>query len=160
MPVTRKQVERILDVDEPDYRLASQLGIAVLPILLDISRESEASLAAKAIYLSALIGGESSERIIDFGSRQENPVLRVASTAGLRLLVPNSLADSSVNPLAEIAVRLLTDSDAGVRSQALKQIPKQLDSRVLNKMNEFVGDLPRDSIHRESLLGKIREFQE
>src|SRR5207249_4630401 len=116
MPVTKEQVETYLRADEPDYAMAKRLGLGALPHLEAFARDADPGIAAKAVYLASLIGGEAATSVIVSAAQQADPVVRVAAAA--------ALGNVSADRLADVAVHMLADPEEGVRRQALAALPK------------------------------------
>ena len=112
MSVTMKQVRAILDSEEPDYSKVQSLGPDALPILRRLIKGTDEMLAAKAASAAGAIGGPEALPVIDEAARSANVVLRVTAAGALKQLTGSQAT--------EVLVRLLDDSDSGVRRQALR----------------------------------------
>ena len=84
MPVTNEQVRAILDLDEPDYEAASQLGPEALPILQRFVESGDPNRAAKAAYLAGRIGDPSAAPILEFAATSPEAGVRAAAASGAR----------------------------------------------------------------------------
>lgn len=134
MPVTREQVERFLNVDEPDYAAAARLGFGALQHLEAMAREAGPGLAVKAVYLASLIGNGTSAIVIDAASRRTDPVLRVAAAAAIGRV--------SADRLTDIATRLVSDSDPAVRQRALAALPTRSNPGLSQRLSDLADFLP------------------
>lgn len=115
MTVTMEDVRAHLEADELDYpAAATALGRDALPHLRELVQGPDGMLASKAIYLASVIGGAEAAAILDSGSRQPDPIRRVAAASGLR-----NLGQEAAAPVAD---QLLTDDDMGVRKVTLKAV--------------------------------------
>lgn len=134
MPLTRQQVEQLLNVDEPDYAAARRLGAAALPYLRALAAGGDPGLAAKAIYLATQIGGAAAADVISAGASHPHPVARVAAAAAL-----GSVADTQ---RADISVRLLADLDHGVRRRTLSALPQADNPALRRRLADLADSLP------------------
>ena len=114
MPVTKKQVRKLLEPDEPNYDSAAALGAAALPRLAALAAESNEFLAAKAVYLAGRIGGPEAEKIVQDAAVSANPDIRVAAAAAAGKL--------SQPAASEILMGLVGDPDLSVSKVALRSI--------------------------------------
>ncbi|MEJ7806891.1 MAG: hypothetical protein WKG03_13345 [Telluria sp.] len=143
MPVTRAQVEQLLNVDEPDYAAGWRLGANALPHLLAMVREGNPGLAAKAIYLATRIGGDGATAVIDAGASHADPVPRVAAAAALGSVPAGQRGD--------ISVRLLADRDQGVRQRTLSALPQLADPALRQRFADLADSLPEGQ-HKQDVL--------
>nr|WP_315250272.1 hypothetical protein [uncultured Duganella sp.] len=134
MPVTRQQVEQLLNVDEPDYAAARRLGANALPHLRQLASAGDPGLAAKAIYLAAQIGGEAAADVVSAGAAHPDPVARVAAAAALERVADAQRAD--------ISVRLLADLDHGVRRRTLAALPVADNPALRQRLADLADSLP------------------
>ena len=148
MPVTHEQVERLLDVDEPDYAAGLRLGANALPYLLAMVRQGSPGLAAKAIYLAAQIGGEGATPVIQAGARHADPVPRVAAAAALGTVPAGQRGD--------ISVHLLADSDQGVRRRTLSALPQAANPALRQRLADLADSLPEGQ-HKQDVLHARRK---
>jgi hypothetical protein len=115
MAVTSEQVRGVLDLDEPDYKAAAQLGSDALPHLQRFVESGDPNLASKAAYLAGRIGDPQAAPILELAATSDDPGIRVAAAAGVRYL-PDDQADTVLLTLGD-------DDDPGVRKTALKAVP-------------------------------------
>src|SRR5262245_33803225 len=106
-PVTMAKVRALLDIDEPKYAEATQLGAKAIPHLETLVREGDPMLASKATYLASLIQSDRALDVVKAAAESSNPVVRVAAAAAARNL-PDAATD-------EVLASLSSDEDAGVR---------------------------------------------
>jgi HEAT repeat protein len=83
-----------------------------LPHLDTLVKTADAMLASKATYLASLIQDERSINVLKTAASSKYPEVRVAAAAGARNL--------NVTAAEEILLKLLVDTDAGVREEAGK----------------------------------------
>ena len=120
--VTRDQVRRALDPDEPNYADAARLGPAALSHLEELIAGADVGLASKAVYLASLIRDRRSSAVVRKGAMSRRAEVRVAAAAGARNLPRNDAID--------VLTGLLRDGDAGVREVALKSIRPTIGSQA------------------------------
>ena len=110
MPVTMKQVQELLDVDEPDYEFVALLGGGILPHLKQlVGGDNRLGLASKAAYLAGLIEDEQSVEVLTQAASSDNAV---AST----------LTNVDQSTRLRLATQLLGDDDVGIRKMTLKAV--------------------------------------
>lgn len=151
MPVTMQQVEAALQVDEPDYARAARLGMGAIPYLESMAREREPGLAAKAVYLATLIAGDSAAGVIEMAAQRPDPVARVAAAAALSHL--------SADRLVDIAIRLLSDREDGVRRRALEALPTRRDASLSSRLGELADRLPAGA-PKDDVLRALRKVRQ
>jgi HEAT repeat protein len=115
MAVTSEQVRAVLDLDEPDYEEAAQLGSEALPHLQRFVEGGDPNLASKAAYLAGRIGDPRAAPILELAAASDDPVIRVAAASG----APH-MPDEQADP---VLLTLVDDDDPGVRKTALKAVP-------------------------------------
>lgn len=151
MPVTREQVERFLNVDEPDYAAGARLGPGTLPHLEVMARDAGPGLAAKAVYLASLInGGNAAASVIEAAARRTDPVMRVAAAAALGRVPADRLPN--------IAARLLADPEDGVRRRALAALPTKNNPALVDRLGELADTLPAGP-GRDHVLEALRRVR-
>lgn len=133
--VTMEDVRRAIDPEEPDYeRAAATLGSDALPHLAELSRSDDAMTASKAVSLAGMIGGPEALPVIERAADTGPPEVRlVAAAAAGRLGTAGE----------DVLLRLLEDSDIGVRKYAVRAAPEVPSKRlrdVLEQMRESDTD--------------------
>jgi hypothetical protein len=129
MPVTIDQVINQLDREEPNYDQASHLGAEAIPHLVTLIQGENLGLAAKAVSLAGIINVEQSVTALNLAAQHPDPVIRVAAAAAAQNLthLPTSLS-----------VKLLSDSDAGVRKWSLKSIEVRQPAGIRERVKEIM----------------------
>jgi hypothetical protein len=121
MELDAGMVHDLLDVEEPDYVAAAELGDAVIPFLIDLVDSSPPLLAQKATALASRIPSEGALLVITKAATRPEPAVRVAAAAALGDLMDvqrsSTLADSSMSlhDIDAVLAGLLLDADEGVR---------------------------------------------
>jgi HEAT repeat protein len=126
MAVTSEQVRAVLDMDEPDYEAAAQLGPDALPHLQRFVESGDPNRASKAAYLAGRIGDPQAAPILELAATSDDPVIRVGAAAGAR-----HLADEQADT---VLLTLVDDDDPGVRKTALKAVPASPSQDLMAKV--------------------------
>lgn len=127
MAIDMQQVKAALYPEEPDYpKAAKQLGADALPHLEAIIGGSEPLLAAKAVYLAGLIGGEKSVPAVLKAARSSDPMLRIAA-AGAAKNLPTEHTDA-------LLLRLVDDADLGVQKVAMRSAPAAMSDALRSRV--------------------------
>ncbi len=129
MTMTMAVVRSALDFEEPDYESAKSLGHAALPYLEELAASEDVLLASKAVYLAGLINGELSSTILQRAAVHKNSILR-ATAASIISQLSNKISN-------KLFVALLNDSDLGVQNIALKFLPADLSSEVMQSIEQL-----------------------
>jgi HEAT repeat protein len=125
-----------LDKDELDYpALASRFGADALPQLQQLVAEDEPRIASKAAYLAGLIDGAD---VVDLAAGSRHDVVRVSAAAAMALLPPDRTPD--------IAERLLSDADPGIRARAVKSAARIRNPRVAELVRTLAANDPEDHV--------------
>ena len=159
MAISLQQLLARLDVDEPDYPALASLGPEVVPHLAALVRLEDPGIAAKAAYLASLIASDDAPDVVSAAAASPHESVRVAAAAGLRNLVAAHAAST--------AERLLDDSDAGVREQALQAVVSLGIAGLGPKLRRLstkdpergLRDLARRGLHRMSEMEKETQAQ-
>ncbi len=115
MPLTLGIVRDALEAEEPDYAmLAVDFGPPALPHLEQLTRSPDIRIAAKAVYLAAMIAGPLSASILQTAAQLSDPRMRIAATA--------AAIDLGAPAAREIWKLLLTDPDPGVKRLVLTSV--------------------------------------
>ena len=148
MPTIEEQIEKYLNVDEPDYAKAARLGTGALPHLEVLARVADPGLAAKAVYLASLIAGDASAYVIDAAARRDDPVVRVAAASALSRVSTSQLTDT--------VVRLLADEEIGVRLRAVAALPSEYNPELSHRLGQLADSLP-EGAHKDHVLDAMRK---
>jgi HEAT repeat protein len=147
MPVTMEQVRALLTRIEPDYAEAAKLGSGAIPFLERLVVGGDFHLAARAVYLASLIGGDRAVRLLLSAASNPNPDVRIQAAGGARNL-PETKA-------AKILLKALDDSDVGVRNIALKSTraissPRAMPTAIRKKITTLSTSDPEPFIRKLS----------
>ena len=141
MPVTMEQVINQLDREEPNYGHAARLGPEALPHLIILIQGENLGLAAKAASLAGIINADKSAEVLEIAARHPEPVVRVAAAASAMNLttIPTSLA-----------MKLLDDSDVGVRKWMLKTVEVHQPPGIRAKVEEIMKSDPDEGLRNRA----------
>lgn len=130
MALTMDEVQRVLDVEEPNYRLlAERLGSEALPALSQLLNSPYKGVAAKATYLAGVIGTPAAVPIVERALESEDANIRVAA-AGAAANLPRA-AHLALLP------RLLLDRDPGVKNVALNAVPPDIPDLIRARIEQL-----------------------
>ncbi len=147
MAVTSEEVRAVLELDEPDYEAAADLGPEALPHLQRFVEGPDPSLGSKAAYLAGRIGDPQAAPILELAAASDDPVVRVAAAGGVAHL-PDEQADS-------VLLTLVDDDEPGVRKTALKAVPESPSQELAAKV-EILRDHESEPAVRE-LAAEVSE---
>jgi hypothetical protein len=118
MSLTFEEVLAVLHADELDYASASLMGPDALLHLGQIVRGTNPQLAAKAAYLSGMIGGLDAGPILMDAAASNDPTIRAAA-AGAAAHLRSSIS-------VPVLSRLLDDTHPDIRRLALQSLPAEM----------------------------------
>lgn len=147
MPVSRDDVLRLLDSEEPDYRAAAlAVGVDGLEVLATLVQDADASLAARAASLVAAIAMDSA------AAEQTVPVLASAAEhadPGVRAAA--ALGASRVGAAAvSVITACLADDDAGVRLIVFRGLSTPLDVAVAAAVRAVAAADPEPAVKEKA----------
>jgi hypothetical protein len=118
---TLADVRDALGATEPDYpRLAAELGVAAIPLLQQLVLSPKRSVAAKAVYLGALLGDAG---CAISAARQPSEFVRIAAVGAAGSLSPGmAFAPGGPGAAATILRHLSNDPDPLVRGAAQRYL--------------------------------------
>jgi HEAT repeat protein len=126
MSITLEQVRSALSPDEPNYSNLQSLGTDALPFLEQLVQGTDAMMASKAASAAGAIGGENAVSVLENAARSPAASVRVAAAAALGQLPPRLGAQT--------LIRLLGDSDRGVRRLALRSAAGKSDKALRSRI--------------------------
>jgi hypothetical protein len=116
MPHTKDELRKMIDLDEPEYpAIVSKLTADDIPLLIELSRDSNMAVATKAVSCLGLMNNEKAVEGIKIAAAHNNPVMRVAAAHALK-------SSSKLPSAVKLIDTLLDDKDVGVRKFALKTV--------------------------------------
>jgi HEAT repeat protein len=116
MSLTKDQIIKMIDLDEPDYQsIIMNLDQSDIPVLVDLIKDPNPAIAAKAVSCLGFMDSPAAVTGLGVAAKHKNPILRVVAA--------NSLKNLSDNPAAvKLIDKLLDDTDIGVRKFAMKTV--------------------------------------
>jgi hypothetical protein len=139
MAVTMNEVRQWLDPEEPDYAGArAALGSDALVHLATLAAGGDLALASKSIYLASTISSPESVALLRAAYARREPVLSVATAAGIRNLNPEHGA--------EVFEFLHADPDPGVRKVAVNSAALLSSPEILARLNSIAESDPEPSL--------------
>lgn len=152
MAHTREELERLINLDEPDYpSIVRQLTPDDVPLLTQLAQDPNPGLATKAISCLGLLGSEAAVAGLQGAVAHADPVYRIAAAHALR----NA-------PTSATGVRLLStlldDHDVGVRKLALKSVDLGNISSLKEQVRQVNLREPNEALKTmsQSILQKLR----
>jgi hypothetical protein len=145
MSMSIAALRRQLSDIEPQQTTYEGIGASEVDLLRQLLEEQEAWLAARAAHALSRIDSDDAHKALLLAARDPRPEVRVAVAASADALPPK-LSD-------EILLRLLNDSDIGVRKFAIKSASDQNSDAV----RERLAEIGRSDAN--TALGQIAEEQ-
>lgn len=128
MPLSKDEIIKLINVDEPDYpEIVSKLSAEDVPILIELSTDANPAIATKAISCLGLMRSERSLAGLQQVVNSPDPVKRIAAANALSNMM-------SVQGSAQLVDKLLDDNDIGVRKFALKTVETGRVSQLKEKV--------------------------
>ena len=149
MSTSMEDVRMALDPEEPNYSEAAALGREALPYLGSSVVGSDPRLASKAAYLASMITDGQSVEVLARTGRSPEPVVRVATAAGLR--------NTRSAEARQILQALLGDEDGGVRRIAMQLAAHHGGDDLGFQINTIAKQDPDPSI-RELAIELVDRF--
>lgn len=116
MPLSKEELIKLINVDEPDYpSIISKLSEEDIPTLVELSKDANPAIATKAISCLGLMKSERALRGLQEVVNHEDPVRRVAVANSLKNMI-------AIQGSVQLLDHLLDDNDVGVRKFALKTV--------------------------------------
>lgn len=148
MAVTKEDVVRIIESDEPDYGRAARLGAEALPHLEVLAEGRDVGTAAKAVYAASVIGGHKAAAIVEKAAMHPEAIMRIAAASALRNL--------GAEDAARIAARTLRDSDFSVRKVSLQSagasraaaLRQAVEEQLKIEKEPFLRNLAEETLKR------------
>lgn len=141
MALTIDDVRAEIDLDEINYpATAAKLGPEALPLLDELARGGDPTLASKAVYLAGVISPEDAAPIVGKAAKHPDPVVRIAAASGLGNM-PEGDAESPLD-------QLLEDEDIGVRKAALKSAAAFETPEMTARVEQVAAEDPEPLVRK------------
>lgn len=150
MAKSLEQLRNQLSAIEPDSNTYSGIGSAEIPLLEQLLQDKEAWMASRAVFALSRVPDVNAVTALSRAAadlRQEVRVAVAASTANLK--------PSDAN---QLLVKLLADSELGVRKFAIQAVSGAHDAAVQSKLRDIQAQDPASQI-RDVAKSKLRELK-
>jgi HEAT repeat protein len=153
MPMTLEQLRNQLSAIEPDDSIYAGIGPSEIPLLEQLLQNEEAWIASRAVFALSRVPDIRAVTILSrivADPRQEVRVSVAASVSNLRPSDANN-----------ILLKLLDDTDLGVRKFAVQAVSGTHDAAVHAKLRDLeardpalpIRDVARDRLRELNLIG-------
>ncbi len=132
MSIKMQDVRAHLELDEPDYATAAEMGPDALPFLDKLVEDKNAMLASKATYLASLIKHHDAAGIVRHAATHADPIVRLAAAAAAKNIAPEDAND--------VLEPLVGDRDSGVRKVAINSIPDTPSRSLRDRLQTNADD--------------------
>ena len=144
--MTRDELRRQLTAIEPTEETYASLGPEDVDLLMELIRDDEDWIAARAVHALARISSDRANELIVGVTGDPRREVRAAAAVAARRMPP-AVSD-------EVVQRLIDDSDAAVRKFAVQSVTSRSGDDVLARVDEVarndadprVRDLARQAI--------------
>ena len=149
-----EQLRRQLSAIEPDESMYDGISSADIPASKQLLSEPEPWLASRAVWGLAYLNTAEAVRRLDIAARDSRPEVRVSVAASARRLSPRF-----AEPLL---VKLLDDSDIGVRKFSVLSASSRSSSQLIEKLKTIANsdvhvDLRRFAQEKLDEMGAHRQ---
>ncbi len=128
MAMTRDQLRRQLTAIEPTEETYAGLGAEDVDVLLELIRDDEDWIAARAVHALARIRSDRANELIVGVTADPRREVRAAAAAAAKLMAP-AASD-------QVLQRLIDDDDAAVRKFAVQSVTSRSGDGVLARLDE------------------------
>lgn len=149
MAMTLEQLRSQLSAIEPNESTYAGIGSAEIPLLEILLQDKEAWLASRAVFALSRIPDPKAVTVLSRAAVDSRHEIRVAVAASAVNLKP-----SDANPLL---LRLLTDSELGVRKFAVRAVSNAHNATVHTKLRALETQDPSGPI-RDAAKSKLVEL--
>lgn len=150
MPMTLEQLKNQLSAIEPSDSIYNGIGASDIPLLEQLLQDEEVWRASRAVFVLSRISGPQAIAILSQLVTDPRPEIRVALAASLSNMKPKD-ANS-------ILLKLLADSDLGVRKFAIQSVSGSHDVAVHAKLRDVEARDPAPPI-RDMAKDRLRELE-
>ena len=128
MAMTRDQLRRQLTAIEPTEETYAGLSAEDVDVLLELIRDDEDWIAARAVHALARIRSDRANELIVGVTADPRREVRAAAAAAAKLMAP-AASD-------QVLQRLIDDDDAAVRKFAVQSVTSRSGDGVLARLDE------------------------
>jgi HEAT repeat protein len=149
MPMTLEQIKNRLSAIEPDDSIYAGIGPSEIPLLEQLLQDKEVWMACRAVFALSRVSDAKAVTILSQAVADPRQEIRVAVAASVSNLNPK---DGN-----NILLKLLTDTELGVRKFAVEAVSGTHDAAVHAKLSDIETRDPAPSI-RDLARNKVREL--
>lgn len=149
MSMTLEQLKSQLSAIEPDESIYAGIGPSEIPLLEQLLQDKEAWMASRAVFALSRVPDIRAVTILSRSVADPRPEVRVAVAASVGKLKP---AETN-----NILMKLLTDTESGVRKFAVQAVSGSHDAIVHAKLRDIETRDPAPSI-RDVAKDRLREL--
>ena len=150
MPMTLEQLRYQLSAIEPNDSTYTGIGPSEIPLLDQLLQDEEAWRASQAVFALSRVPDAKAVTILSQAAADPREEVRVAVAASTSNLNPND-ANS-------ILLKLLNDTELGVRKFAIKAVSSAHNAAVHTKVQELETQDPIPAI-RDIAKSKVQELK-
>ena len=150
MPMTLEQIRNQLSAIEPDDSIYSGIGPSEIPLLEQLLQDKEAWMASRAVFALSRVPDTKAVTILSRVVADPRQEVRVAVAASVSNLKPNDANN--------ILLKLLTDTELGVRKFAVQAVSGVHDPAVHAMLRDIETRDPAPPI-RDIAKDRLRELK-
>ena len=153
MPMTLEQLRNQLSAIESDVGIYAGIGPSEIPLLEQLLQDKEAWMASRAVFALSRVPDIRAVTILSRAVADPRQEVRVAVATSVNNLKP---ADAN-----NILLKLLTDTELGVRKFAVQAVSETHDAAVHAKLRDIqtrdsapsIRDIAKDKVQELKLTG-------
>ena len=150
MPMTLEQIKNQLSAIEPDDGTYSGIGPSEIPFLEELLQDKEVWMASRAVFALSRVSDAKAVTLLSRTVADPRPEVRVAVAASVSNLKPKDANN--------ILLKLLTDTELGVRKFAVQAVSGAHDAAVHAKLRDIETRDPAPPI-RDAARDRLRELK-
>jgi HEAT repeat protein len=153
MPMTLEQLSNQLSAIEPDAGIYAGIGPSEIPLLEQLLQDKEAWMASRAVFALSRVPDVRAVAILSRAVADPRQEVRVSVAASVSNLRPSDANN--------ILLKLLADTDLGVRKFAVQAVSGTHDAAVHAKLRDLgtrdpappIRDVAKDRLRELKLIG-------
>ena len=154
MPMTLDQIKNQLSAIEPDDSTYSGIGTSEIPFLDQLLQDKEVWMASRAVFALSRVSDVNAVTILSRATADPRQEVRVAVAASVSNLKPQDANN--------ILLKLLTDTELGVRKFAVQAVSGAHNAAVHAKLRDIetrdpappIRDVAKDKLRELKLIGQ------
>jgi HEAT repeat protein len=148
--MTLEEIKNQLSAIEPDEGIFTGIGSSELPFLEQLLQDEEVWMASRAVFALSRVANAKAVTILSQAVTDPRPEVRVAVAASVSHLKPQDANN--------ILLKLLADTELGVRKFAIQAVSEAHDAAVHAKLRDLETRDPAPPI-RDVAKSKLRELK-